>query len=703
MAQLKKTAFIPTDLNLCFFLLAASNTLLSYFPISATLKGWVFSFGVLIPLFFLFSIRPKKTNDKPFESRGDFLIPWWVGTVLILLALWLRLFKLTTFHLWPTGDEALHGFLAIPLARHWNWQFFYTVGEHPPLLIWCLSFFFKYFDSPFFNLWFLPALLSAAAVPIGYWAVRPFFSKAVSFSFVFLLAFSFWPLYFGRFCHQGVFIPFFELFGFWLLGGFLKADTDRGKSWLVFFLGLWTGLGSWTFTSWAVVILLTVLTVLVICLKNFKKDIRFFFLFLSGFFLTFLPFLLAAFREGYGHHLMDSSAASQWFSRSHQVLTYASYVTCFFWGNLQPGASYAPSWGGMLNPFLASCFFFGLAELFYHRKNSLSLWLAFGFLICLLPGFLSADYVEFNRVIQALPFLLMITAIGLEKVLVGFSKNKGAVIFIILALLSTGLDWTHLLKPQLEEPWSRLEFKREVPDDSFKAYKILEENFKTNGPGIIFTEFMLLSHGHMLSTTAYHFNAALNPKWDKDKAQWAGVIVNRQYQPFLLKRFPDSKWTFVTNEPADDGGTAVGLIPIDSNNRTVLERWSRAHDYFHQLSFQAENILNNKQTYDNAVSRLADGYPLMKGDPFLESVFGEWLAQYHYGPTCQKNISVIQGAVARGYPSPHLYYKLGGFFIVNHQFAQARQAYEAAARSRFNYTNAADLLLYLKTPPLDMK
>ncbi len=199
--------------------------------------------------------------------------------------------------------------------------------------------------------------------------------------------------------------------------------------------------------------------------------------------------------------------------------------------------------------------------------------------------------------IQTLPFLLMITAIGLEKFLTGFSKKKSGVIFILLAVLSTGLDLTHLLKPQLEEPWSKLEFKRELPDDSFRAYQILEDHFRAQGPGITFYGIHAFVHGHMLSTTAYHFNAALNPKWNEAKAQWAGVIVNRHYQPFLLKRFPNSKWTFVTTGPAEDGGTAVGIIPIDSNNQAVLERWSRAHDYFHQLSFQAEiSLTTNKPT-----------------------------------------------------------------------------------------------------------
>ncbi len=108
-------------------------------------------------------------------------------------------FRLTQFYLWPTGDEALHGFLAVSLLKSWNWQFFYTVGEHPPLLIWMLALLFDVFKSSFAALWFLPAIFSIVTIPVGYLCAREFLSKSASALFCFFLAFSFWPVYFGLF------------------------------------------------------------------------------------------------------------------------------------------------------------------------------------------------------------------------------------------------------------------------------------------------------------------------------------------------------------------------------------------------------------------------------------------------------------------------------------------------------------------------
>src|SRR5579871_1648169 len=209
-----------------FSLFLLSGMVLSYSPLSVTLKSWVFCCGVLAPLLFLFfrplgSVPSKKFREEPFEAPTGSV--FWIG--FVGLALLPRFWRLTETYLWPTGDEALHGFLAMSLADKWTWQFFYTVGEHPPLLIWILALFFKWFDSPFFNLWFLPAFFSFLSVPAGYFLARFFSPKSQAFLFAFLLAFSFWPLSSGRFCHQGLFVPFWELLSFLFLALWMKSPS----------------------------------------------------------------------------------------------------------------------------------------------------------------------------------------------------------------------------------------------------------------------------------------------------------------------------------------------------------------------------------------------------------------------------------------------------------------------------------------------
>ena len=189
MVFLKKGINIFFDTRLLFFVFVAVNTLLSYEPLSYSVKAWLIVLGLIAPGLASLNIRSASGQRSSFYTEtfsGNFNGR---GLVFFVLAFSLRFYHLTHFYLWPTGDEALHGFLAIPLMSKWNWQFFYTVGEHPPLLIWSLVLFFKFFESSFFDLWFLPAFFSLIAVPAGYWASRQFFSKSFSGLFGFLAGF----------------------------------------------------------------------------------------------------------------------------------------------------------------------------------------------------------------------------------------------------------------------------------------------------------------------------------------------------------------------------------------------------------------------------------------------------------------------------------------------------------------------------------
>ena len=686
---MRNSVFFKTDSRILFPLLLTANSLLSYSHWPLWAKSCVFLAGILLPLV-VFSSRPVFENKKMAAYGESFSVPKdkWIWAGLIGLALYLRFFKLTDFHAWPTGDESLHGFLAIDLVRNPRWQFFYTVGEHPPLLIWGVAFLFKFFKSPGFNLWFLPAVFSALTVPVGYLAVRSFFSKSLSVIYTGLLSFTFWPLYFGRFCHQSVFIPFWEMTCLLLLSRALQTREPKRRNSRLLIFGFWTGLGSLTFTAWLVV--MVILTAVVFRLF-FKKSLKPFFVYSLGLFAGFLPFLVSAFKYGYGGHLLDASEASHWFSLDHQILTSVSYVTSVFWGSLQSGASYGPVWGGMLNPLLSTVFFIGLLEMYFHRRDGFARWLTVSILVGFLPGLLTADYVEFNRVLQVMPALLFVTALGFQRLLLEWKGRPwrwGLV--LLLTLGSFSLDLNHLLMPVFDFSFSHFRFKRGVLDENAKAFGILKETEDHMGPGLIFTDFLLLSHNHSLSVMTYPFNAALNPKLDPARAAWAGVVANVHYGPYLAKRFPRSRWVWLDRNTAqDDGGMAVGIIPINDDNRDTFRKWNQAHEIFHGLSVQAENILNNKTEYQRAESELPVYSSLMSRDPFLECCFDEWSAQYHYGKSYEKNIEAIQRAIQKGYPAAHLFYKLGGFYWLNGQYREAKDAYEEAANQRPNFTAAS--------------
>src|SRR6202020_1511844 len=102
----------------------------------------------------------------------------------------------------------------------------------------------------------------------------------------------------------------------------------------------------------------------------------------------------------------------------------------------------------------------------------------------------------------------------------------------------------------------------------------------------IFTDFMPLTHGHTLHVTTYHFNASINPKLNAVNAKWVGLMVNVHYQGFLEKRFPGSFWKTVTPFPPGQGGSVVGIIPVNQTNIQTLERWDKVHQYFYHLNLQ---------------------------------------------------------------------------------------------------------------------
>ena len=682
-----------------YFFIAAflAVTFSAFAAVSPGIKFLVFLMGVLLPCGFLLRrTGPASSFPYPPNHRERVpSIPVWIPAAAALFGLFERFYKLTALRHWLSSDEALQGFFAIDLLHQWSWRFFYTTGQHPPMLIWLLKFFFQFFKSPFFNLWFLPAVLSALFAFLGYLAARLFFPKTISTIYGCLLATAFWPLFYGRFCVQGGLVPAFEAAVFLALGGMFKGRSGRVKAFSAAGLGLLLGVGTWTYTSWAAVVLFVVCVFVYGFLKR-RISRASFFSFLACLLAGALPWLMAVFREKFGGYLMGVSMLGGFFDWKEQLLTSVSYFTTLFWGSLREPVSYGPSIGGMLNPFLGACFFLGVAELYRLRKGWPVKALGPAFILFLLPGVLSADHVEMFRLIQLMPVLLLVAAAGVAAFLEFFKPNRRKWVFVLLLVLSSLFDFYHLMAATSQpSSLSSAKARPTVQDENYWAYEQLKPVAQKLGPGLIFTDFILLTHNHTLHVATYPFNALENAACDPAQARWAAVVTNIHYAPFLLRRFPGSQWRPITPYPTEDGGSVVGLIPVTSRNQAVLLGWIPVHQYFHRLGIEAENMMNNQADYQNAVQNLPSGYPLLKSDPFLESCYGEWAAQYHEGPGLDWNIQAVRRALQKGYPTANLYYKLGSFYFWNHEPEKARQAYLLAARCRPNYTNAKEVLARL--------
>ncbi len=663
----------------CFFIFLVSNLLLSNSGVPLSIKLVVFIFGILAPLVFL-ARRPMEPNSW---AGRDFLPSASTGVwfLLGLAAVFIRFYHLETLFSWPNTDEGLYGVLAIDQDQKWSWRFFYTFGQNPPLLVWVLSFFFRIFKSPFLALWLLPALASTLTIGFFYLALRAYFSKSIGFIGFCLMAFSLWPFYFGRWCHAGALIPPWECICLWLLAIFLKeADFSRKKKWAGL-LGFAVGLGSLTFTPWPFAALALIAAFGASVLNDARKNRVLIFYFGIPFFAALIPFFIGVWREGYGEHIEAMAAWSGWFALTRQGLTIVSYGASLFWGTLEGDSIYTADSGGMLNPVWGAAFFLGAAQLYRERAKVWARWTALSFFICLLPGFFSMN-VEMFRVIQVLPFLLGITALGLAVLLARIPIPWRGAAFFILAALSAGMDGTTVLRAHGLNPDSAAAARSGLPLGEIRAYKILKDTSVHFGNGLIFTEFSQSAFDQTPFVTSYGFNCAENPKLDPAKAQWAAVLTTVDYRDFLSPRFTGARW-FWLDPDVPSGKTLLGLIPVNPDNRALLTRWTQAHHYFRELSRGIFNIQGDATCL--AAENLIEQPPsILQGDRFLESCYWRRRAQFYYDHNYavhyQDQLDALKQAVAEGYPTSDLDYQLGSLLLRKKEWRDSRAAFEAALR-----------------------
>ncbi|HEY5037926.1 MAG TPA: hypothetical protein VIJ93_02530, partial [bacterium] len=355
-----------------FLLFFATNCVISFSDFSGAIKLTTGLFGLVLPFYVALRVSSlvpsrslasysKEMKDQPTQAL-------WL--ILLFLMVFLRFFKLTTFPCWPNLDEGWNGTLAIELSHHWTWKFFYTFGQVPPLPVWSAALLFKFGFSPSFCLWFPSAVVSLLTAGMGYLAARQFFSKYFSFICGCLLAFSNWPLFIGRFCHQGIWLPLWVCLSLFLCGRFLKSRSPRDQRNAIVFLGFGVGLGSFTFTPWPVVAAVFGLTVFWKTIGANPRKPRLFLYFLATFFLTLLPFLFAVYNEGFGQHILSLSPSSSFFHWDNFIPNFTHYLTTFVWSSFESEPAYTPVEGGFLNPLLGAFFFMGLVEMWrlrYHR------------------------------------------------------------------------------------------------------------------------------------------------------------------------------------------------------------------------------------------------------------------------------------------------------------------------------------------------
>ncbi len=684
---------------LLYGLFTLTSVLLSYAPLSLTIKMELGLFGILLPFVWTLLRIIREPAVRGVLLIEEEILPrssYWVILPILALAIDLRFADLTTWPVWPNTDEGLVARFGLDLFNHRQWSFFYN--QIPPGIHWLFCFFSAKMADLLMGLWLLPACLSTLAFFLCYFAFRPLVSRSTAFMAFTLWGLSFWPFFYGRFCHPGVLLPLWECLALAALGFYLKAKTQLARIGRGALLGLVAGFGSLTFTPWPIFALwiLGVVTLETIHGKKSKTPLMVFALF---FIVCLIPFFRAVFIEGFGHPIFAVSSGQGDMPLAKGVLAFFSYLTAPFWGVFEAQPAYAPVWGGMFNPILTGAFWLGLLESFRHRRNPKVRWAWAGGILCMAPGLFSMN-VDMFRVVLVIPFLLLGSAWGLLRLMKEAPLPQRVMVLVSLLAVSLVLDVTHLATPHFFHLESARGPMRGVPPpkmmNSYRAYQILKEE-SSRGPGYFFNDFTSMPYDQSLDCGVYAFNALENPKLPKNKVRWAAFLVNSCYEPFLKKSFPEGKWFWVDQDvQAADGGEMLGVIPVDDSNQDLFAQWVEAYPAFRDMDWgwleladfqKAEGLLND----------FAKVKPLLEDDPFLTSIYWEKTSDLLYRDKAYPNDQQALGqALREGYPCAQFFYKRGSIELRKNRFASARADLNEALKAPGNRTLAASALTMLE-------
>jgi hypothetical protein len=649
--------------------------------------------GIILPFGILLFLSPRSAKSSSTLLKTEWIppLPVWGLALLAAGAVYVRFTQLTTLSLWPLEDDAANAHYALNWLEKGKWQLTHGFSGMPPFYIWGLGVCLKLFGVGLWTLWFFPAFLSALAVGFVYAGARRLFSASFTLLLTGLMAFSFWPLYAGRFSAEGGCLLFWECVAFYFFARFWKASDDE-KAGTALRLGLISGLGFYTFTSWSVLAVILTLVVFNQTVLERKKNWSLFLRFFIPQVLLFLPLgiVTALQRGGHFPFVLQNPLGGAWLGFND--------FSSFFWGsrltlNL---FAYRPFWGGFLNPLLGALCFWG-AVVFLRSQPLGSWWKWFGiFFLLILPGFITGG-LDAHRVIQVLPFLLLAAAFGGVSLLSAISPGARVLALAVVMILSMGLDGRHLFGVYRglwtqPGPWFA---SKSV--ERMRAYGILRELKEKQGPGLILSELVPDIFDQTLSIATYSFNAAENPKVPLESARWVAIFTNVHYQPYLAKTFPQAAWTWLAPDVGrPDGGFLLGVIPLPSAHPEILSRWIRANGTSHSL---AGAVFDHHDWKSRAVvlKNLQALHFAFEGDRFLESCYWEKVAENEYADrNYEAQVEALRQALRKGYPAAHLYNGLGALLLRRSHLQEARDCFQKAVECKLNHTSAATALELMK-------
>ncbi len=634
------------------------------------------------------ALKPLSPPVKEPLFQKEILPPasLWIWILLAGAAVFIRFYKLTTLSRWPLYDEGFVGYFAVNLSQKWDWSLFYGSSQAPPLFIWLLSFLFKGMGPSLAGLWFLPAFLSALAVPLGYLAARQFFPRSFSFLCSLFLGVGFWGFYVGRFAQMPMMVLPAECLVLGGMGYFLKQKGEADRKKFLLFFGFAVGAGFYIHTSWAAVAGFVFLTILFIL----RRKLSLFSFFLFPLLIILSPLMASAFQNGYGSYLRDLWAFGDGNSLTAQLKIAGAYLRELFWG-INPG-EFSPELvgGGLMNPIWVSFFLLGLLELLHGFRRPLYRWLLLGLALFLLPGILTKTLETF-RILPLLPVLIPVCVLGFYRLALSMSAVRPWLLLTVLMIPSAGLDFYHLLGPYQKVWDSPVHWKNSLKSiERSRANEILRAVYVKRGPGCVFSDFMPGFSDQTLDLST----SSLKTRSDSLKPAWAACLVNINYQHYLSQKFPNGKSYWLSPDlSVPDGGMMLWVLPLDPSQQETFAGWQKASLALKPFIFQSLSYVHGRP-WRQVLEALAEAEPSFRGDPLLRSFYWEKMADTYLrlGLDFPAAIRSLQTGLDEGVPSAHLYYRLGTLYAVSRENAKSQTYFSKAAHSPFNQTNASQFL-----------
>jgi hypothetical protein len=670
------TGFIKPVWLWILFLSAHASIAYTSWPIWVKIPAGLF--GLLLPLLAEGVSQWRRPSPDPSAPPVLSDPPWFVPALLIAFLLFTQFYRLAQNPFWITMDDSRYDYFGMQVFRQWDGRLQYGESQILCLYPWTLGL-LSHWIAPTQVLYrAVPAVLSTLTAGMSYWAARQFFDKGRSLMTAAFLAFGFGPYTISR-MHQGISLSLFlECAILGLLGRFFSGRRD---SWILpAALGLALGAGLYTYHAWGVVAFWT----LGLLAWDAVRTRRFRGAAVAGtvFLATASP-ILAAFLSAHGLDHFQNQFGPR--------LAGLPYLVGLFW-NGSGSAPYGPAWGGWFNASAGSLVFLGILRMIRERSRTYVVIAASAAVLFILPGALTSS-VQMLRVLPILPVAALCMAAGTEFLVTVFRPNRRWILALSILALSAGWDAFHYLGPYLDpgslapgaRGWRSVEMSR--------AYKLLEEKSRNEGPGFVFHDFTTDYPDRSLETAVFPFDALQNPSLRDNQIRWAAVVCDSNYQPFLENRFPSGRWITLGKGAENASHTRLlGMFPSSALDRKTLERWKAVHAAFKESTKRLMNRSPGDPWFKDG-DPIVDAWPLAREDRFLASIASEknMLRCLLQGDLAGAQAALKEG-IRFGYPSALFWYDLGSLQLLTGDTDGGRRSLLKAVACKIDRTRAREKL-----------